>query len=63
MKKYFLIKGFHRKTGATFIPNPGLFETEKEAHIFVKRFEDDWLVYFYEPVYVGKMETAAEKES
>ena len=54
MKTFYLIECFDKETGKQYIPDPGIFETEKEAEIYCDNVESESLLVTYSEVRMGK---------
>jgi len=57
MKTIFLIRIFDISTFRIFIPDPGAFETKKEAELYCEEHSNPktGLLCSYEPIRIGKM--------
>jgi len=61
MKTMYLLRGFDRINFKTFIPDPGLMETEGEAVAFCESNSNESTIYDYKLIRVGNYKEIANK--
>ncbi len=61
-KNLWLIEAFDIRNCRHFIPDPGVFETEKEAQAFCEFARNDTLVCAYKKIRLGHIKCQGAKE-